>query len=103
MPNTVFKFFFEKSHTVLLEPEKLVLGAHFPPISVVFIGPIVFKKNRVHSWVDSHQLCEFHEHQFKTATCVVRSYTQIQYIVYTYISTYILTLRICQGPPKRKT
>ncbi len=60
------------------------------------IGPIVFKNNRVHPWVDPHQPCEFHWNRFKTAICIVRSHT------HKYIS--ILTLRICyQGPPKRKT
>ncbi len=62
--STVFSFFLKKSNTVWYKPEKLVLGAHFPHICGS-IGPIVSKNNRVHPWVNPHQLCEFHENQFR--------------------------------------
>ncbi len=57
-----------------MKAKKLVLAAHFPHVSG-FIGPILSKNNKVHPWVDSHRLCKFQENGFKTATCVVRSYT----------------------------
>ncbi len=65
VPNAVFKFFLQKPITIWLKPEKLILEAHFPPYSVVLLGWLFFKNNR----------CELDENRFKTATCIVRSYT----------------------------
>ncbi len=77
LPNTVFFNFFIKKPQ-LNESRKKTTGlkAHFPPY-LWFFGPIVSKNNRVHSWVEPHQSCEFHENWFKTMTCIVTSYTYI--------------------------
>ncbi len=78
-------YFLKKPHTVWLKLEKLVLGAHFPH-KRGSIGPIVFKNNRVHPWVDPHHPCEFHDQNCD----LHRNFT--------------LRIRIRnQGLPKRKT
>ncbi len=50
-----------------MKTKKAVLGAHFLYNSGS-IKPIVFKNNRVHLWVNTHQPCEFHGNWFKIAT-----------------------------------
>ncbi len=68
--NTALKFFYQKTPYWLNESQKINFGATFSPISVVLLDRL-FPKNRVHTCVDSHQPCEFHENRFKTATCIV--------------------------------
>ncbi len=78
-----WSFFLKKAHIAWMKAKKPVLRRIFPHISG-FIGPMVSKNNRVHSWVDPHLPCEFN--RFKNPTSIVRSYT------------YICN----QGPPKQK-
>ncbi len=71
-------FFFKKFYTGWMKAGKWVLGTNFPYVSG-FIGLIFSKTNRVHPWMDSHQPCKFHENQFKTVTCILRSHTSIYF------------------------
>ncbi len=87
VPNTVFKSFPQKPPYLLYESRKTGFGLISPYISNS-IGPIVFKNNRVHPWVDPHQPCKFHENRFRTATCFLRS----------LIHTATLVILSCTSP-----
>ncbi len=68
------------------------------------VGPIVCKNRRAHPWVDPHQVCEFHDNQFKTATCTVRSCTYINNYPASYFSgqdglkTGVTNMKSALGP-----
>ncbi len=66
VPNTILKFFPQKSLYRLNKNQKTSFGAHSDSI-----GPIASKNNGFHLCVDPQQPCEFHENLFKTATCIV--------------------------------
>ncbi len=70
-PNTVFKFSPPKT-PYLYDSRKIGFGSTFSPITVVLLGGLFPKYNKVHSKVDQHQPCKFHENRFKTAICIVR-------------------------------
>ncbi len=69
-------FFLKKPVPSDLIPKNWFWGYIFPHICGSIV-PIVSKNNRVHTWVDPHQPCEFHKNRFKTATCIVRSISHI--------------------------
>ncbi len=82
VPNTILNFFSQKNPIPSDLNPKNWFWRHIFPYICGSIGPIISKNNRVHPWVDLHQPCEFHENRFKTATCIVTSYTYI----YKYIN-----------------
>ncbi len=102
VPNTVFKFFSQKSPYRLNESRKTGFWGHIFSYICGSAGPIVSKNNRVHSWVDQHhvnfmKICL----KLRPSSCVL-IHVRINVVNYKY--TIILTLQICnQEPPKRKT
>ncbi len=73
--NAVFKFFPLKNSYRLNGSQKTGFWGHIFPHISVSIGPTVSRNNRGHLWIDTHQLCEFHENRFKNATYIMYSYT----------------------------
>ncbi len=72
IPNTVCK-----QSTRLNESRKSGFEGTFSPTSVVLLSRLFPKRiGFTHDlWVDPYQPFEFHEKRFKTATCIVHSYS----------------------------